>query len=63
LNDVSSGTTHYLSQFSYTAHGGVKDLKLGNNLWQHVEFDPYRLQPTACNSASSMTRPPSRTFS
>ncbi|MGA9772165.1 MAG: RHS repeat-associated core domain-containing protein [Blastocatellia bacterium] len=44
--DVSSGATHYVSSFSYAAHGGVKDLKLGNNLWEHTEYEPNRLQPT-----------------
>jgi len=46
ISDVSSGTLHYASSFSYTAHGGVTDMKLGNNLWEHTTFEPNRLQPT-----------------
>lgn len=35
----------YASNFSYTAHGAVSDVKLGNNLWEHTNFNN-RLQPT-----------------
>lgn len=34
----------YASSFSYTAHGAVSDVKLGNNLWEHTNFNN-RLQP------------------
>lgn len=53
INDLSSGTTHYASQFSYAAHGGVTDLKLGNNLWEHTTFEPNRLQPTEIDLGTS----------
>ena len=39
-------TTAYVDSFSYWAHGPVKQLKLGNGLWEHTTFDPKRLQPT-----------------
>jgi RHS repeat-associated protein len=35
----------YASQISYAASGAITDLKLGNNLWEHVSFNG-RLQPT-----------------
>jgi RHS repeat-associated protein len=35
----------YVSQLGYSAHQAVKDLKLGNNLWEHTNFNS-RLQPT-----------------
>jgi RHS repeat-associated protein len=35
----------YASQLSYSAHGAITDLKLGNNLWEHTSFNT-RLQPT-----------------
>jgi RHS repeat-associated protein len=35
----------YTSQLSYSAHGAITDLKLGNNLWEHTSFNN-RLQPT-----------------
>jgi RHS repeat-associated protein len=53
INDVSSGATHYASSFSYSAHGGVTDMKLGNNLWEHTTFEPNRLQPTEIDLGSS----------
>ncbi len=34
----------YASSLSYTAHGAVSDMKLGNNLWEHTNFNN-RLQP------------------
>jgi RHS repeat-associated protein len=35
----------YVSSLSYTSHGAVKEMKLGNNLWEHTSFNA-RLQPT-----------------
>lgn len=35
----------YASTPTFTAHGAIKDLKLGNNLWEHTNFNT-RLQPT-----------------
>lgn len=35
----------YASQLSYAASGATTDLKLGNNLWEHSNFNS-RLQPT-----------------
>jgi RHS repeat-associated protein len=37
-------STPYASDFAYTAHGAVKDMKLGNNLYEHASFNN-RLQP------------------
>jgi RHS repeat-associated protein len=34
----------YVTSFSYTSHGAVKDMKLGNNLWEHTSYNS-RLQP------------------
>jgi RHS repeat-associated protein len=36
--------TPYAAQFTYTAHGAVAALKLGNGLWEHTVFNA-RLQP------------------
>jgi YD repeat-containing protein len=49
LNSVSryvSGALDktYASQFSYGAHGAPSQVKLGNNLWEHTNFNS-RLQP------------------
>lgn len=35
----------YASQISYSSHGAISDLKLGNDLWEHSTFNS-RLQPT-----------------
>jgi RHS repeat-associated protein len=35
----------YASQFSYSAHGAVVSLQLGNLMWEHLTFNS-RLQPT-----------------
>jgi RHS repeat-associated protein len=35
----------YASSISYSSHGAISDLKLGNNLWEHSNFNS-RLQPT-----------------
>jgi hypothetical protein len=43
LKDSVSKT--YASSFSYSAHGAVGGMKLGNNLWEHTTFNS-RLQPT-----------------
>jgi RHS repeat-associated protein len=53
INDVSSGATHYASSFSYSAHGGVTDVKLGNNLWEHTTFEANRLQPKEIDLGTS----------
>jgi RHS repeat-associated protein len=34
----------YASNLSYTAHGAVREMQLGNNLWEHTFFNN-RLQP------------------
>ena len=44
----------YASSFNYTAHGAVKELKLGNNLWEHTSFNT-RLQPTEIALGTSTT--------
>lgn len=43
VSDISSGAVHYASSFTYAAFGGVTDVKLGNNLWEHTTFEPNRL--------------------
>jgi YD repeat-containing protein len=47
VNGQKSGEANktYASSPTYTAHGAIKDLKLGNNLWEHTSFHT-RLQPT-----------------
>jgi RHS repeat-associated protein len=37
---------NYADSFSYTPHGAIADVKLGNGLWEHTSFHPQRLQPT-----------------
>jgi RHS repeat-associated protein len=44
----------YASSFSYTAHGAVKEVKLGNNLWEHAIFNN-RLQPILIGLGTSQT--------
>jgi YD repeat-containing protein len=42
----------YASQFSYTSHGAPSQVKLGNNLWEHTNFNS-RLQPERIGLGSS----------
>jgi RHS repeat-associated protein len=42
---MGTTSTPYASDFAYTSHGAVKDMKLGNNLYEHASFNN-RLQPT-----------------
>jgi hypothetical protein len=46
----------YASSFSYTAHGAIGSMQLGNDLWEHTNFNS-RLQPTqiGLGTASSGT--------
>jgi RHS repeat-associated protein len=48
---ASSDATNRLQ---YTAHGGVSVMKLGNGLWEHVNFNS-RLQPTQIGLGVSST--------
>jgi len=41
---MSGASKTYASQFSYAAHGAIKAMQLGNNLWEHSSFNN-RLQP------------------
>ncbi len=59
INEVSgqkSGESNklYFSQPSYTAHGGLASMRLGNGLWEHAGFNT-RLQPTEVGLGNSTT--------
>jgi YD repeat-containing protein len=41
---ISGANKTYASQFSYSAHGAVSAMQLGNGLWEHTAFNN-RLQP------------------
>jgi RHS repeat-associated protein len=44
----------YASALSYTAHGAVRQIQLGNGLWEHTLFNS-RLQPTEIGLGTSST--------
>ena len=44
----------YASNFGYTAHGAVSSMKLGNNLWEHTNFNS-RLQPSQIGLGTTST--------
>ena len=44
----------YASSFGYTPHGAIKEVKLGNNLWEHTTFNS-RLQPTQIGLGATST--------
>jgi RHS repeat-associated protein len=44
----------YASAISYTAHGAVRQMQLGNGLWEHTLFNG-RLQPTEIGLGTSST--------
>ena len=44
----------YASNFGYTPHGAVSSMKLGNNLWEHTNFNS-RLQPTQIGLGTTST--------
>jgi len=44
----------YASSFSYTAHGAIGSMQLGNNLWEHTNFNS-RLQPTEIGLGTAST--------
>jgi YD repeat-containing protein len=51
----AGGTSkNYATQFSYTAPGGISSLMLGNNLWEHTNFNS-RLQPYQIGLGTSST--------
>lgn len=54
VNGQKTGETSkpYASQLSYSAHGAVAEMKLGNNLWEHTIFNN-RLQPALIGLGTS----------
>jgi RHS repeat-associated protein len=59
INQVSGSNSNfaesnrvYASQINYTAHGAAASLKLGNNLYEHMNFNS-RLQPTQIGLGTS----------
>jgi RHS repeat-associated protein len=44
----------YVSSMIYAAHGGTQSRKLGNNLWEHINYNN-RLQPTLIGLGTSAT--------
>ncbi|HEY0324117.1 MAG TPA: RHS repeat-associated core domain-containing protein [Pyrinomonadaceae bacterium] len=44
----------YADSFSYTAHGGINSVKLGNNLWEHFSYNT-RLQPVQISLGTTST--------
>ena len=44
----------YASSFSYTAHGAVSQVQLGNQLWEHTSFNS-RLQPREIGLGTTTT--------
>ncbi|MDQ3649588.1 MAG: hypothetical protein M3458_04765 [Acidobacteriota bacterium] len=54
VTGVKSGETNktYATSFTYAAHGGVASMQLGNNLWEHTNFN-LRLQPTQIGLGTS----------
>jgi RHS repeat-associated protein len=51
----------YASQFSYTPHGAIKEMKLGNNLWEHTIFNA-RLQPVLIGLGTSQSTPTAQDY-
>jgi RHS repeat-associated protein len=51
----------YASSFSYTSHGAITELKLGNNLWEHTIFNN-RLQPVLIGLGTSQSIPTAQDF-
>jgi RHS repeat-associated protein len=56
INSVSSPTrsTPYAGTFSYAPQGAIKEMQLGNGLWEHAKFNR-RLQPTEINLGTAQT--------
>jgi YD repeat-containing protein len=46
--------TDSTNRIQYSAHGAMKDVKLGNGLWEHTNFNS-RLQPTQIGLGTSST--------
>ena len=44
----------YADSFSYAAHGGLAQMRLGNQLWEHANFN-HRLQPTEIGIGTGQT--------
>ena len=57
LTGQKTGETNktYASSFSYTPHGAVGSMQLGNNLWEHTNFNSTQigLGTTSTGSAST----------
>ena len=51
----------YASSVSYTAHGAISEMKLGNNLWEHTIFNN-RLQPVLIGLGTSQSIPNPQDF-
>jgi len=52
IDQVSAGSTMYVSSFAYAPHGAVKALRLGNGWWEHANFNT-RLQAEEIGFGSS----------
>jgi YD repeat-containing protein len=50
--ELSGQMTPYASSFSYASHGAVKEMKLGNGLWESAQFNN-RLQPVMMGLGAS----------
>jgi len=56
LSGVKKGPAYYDDYYAggwasgdrikYSAHGEISTKRLGNGLWEHINYDPWRLQPT-----------------
>lgn len=47
--------TIYSSQFAYEPHGAVREMRLGNGLFEHTVYDSNRLQPLLIGLGTSVT--------
>jgi RHS repeat-associated protein len=63
VNGQKTGETNktYASSVSYTAHGAISEMKLGNNLWEHTIFNN-RLQPVLIGLGTSQSIPNPQDF-
>lgn len=48
------GNKVYADSFTYAAHGGLAQMRLGNQLWEHANFNT-RLQPTEIGIGTGQT--------
>jgi RHS repeat-associated protein len=54
LSEVRDAAKVYANSFSYEAHGGPRSLRLGNNLWEHINYNS-RQQPVQMGLGSAST--------